>query len=73
MGTAQDVATGDVITIYDVDLHALGLDDLQRSALRRSMDGVATQVEARLETRSGVPMASQPLPVLVITGLPSQS
>ena len=72
MGTVQDVATGEVVTVYDVDLHALGLDDLERSALRRHMDGMSTDVEGRLEERTDVPMANQPLPVLVVTGLPPQ-
>lgn len=73
MGTVQDVATGEVMTIYDVDLDPLGLDDLQRSALRRSLDGTSTQIEGRVENRTDVPMAEGPLPVLVVTGLPQQS
>ncbi|MCB9957336.1 MAG: hypothetical protein H6843_01855 [Rhodospirillaceae bacterium] len=73
MGTVQDMATGEVMTIYDVDLEPLGLDDLQRSALRRSLDGNSTQIEGRVENRADVPMADGPLPVLVVTGLPQQS
>ena len=73
MGTVQDVATGEVSTIYDVDLDPLGLDDLQRSALRRSLDGNSTRIEGHLENRSDVPMAEGQLPVLVVTGLPQQS
>ena len=73
MGTAQDLATGEVMAIYDVDLAPLALEHLERSALRRSLDGETTQVEARIEARTDVPMAREALPVLVITGLPQQS
>ena len=70
VGTVQDLASGNVTTIYDLDLSALDLDDLERSALRRSLDGRPTRVEGALEDRAGLPMASSILPVMVITGLP---
>ena len=70
VGSVQDLASGDVTTIYDLDLTALDLDDLERSALRRSLDGRPTRVEGSVQNRGDLPMATTMLPVMVITGLP---
>ena len=71
MGTVEDLATGTVTTIYDLDLSALDLPDMERSALRRALDGARAEVAGRLEARTGLPMADDALPVLVVVDVTS--
>ena len=73
MGTVEDLATGDVTTIYDLDLSALNLPDMERSALRRALDGTRAEVAGRLESRNDLPMADGALPVMVVIGVTSGS